>query len=85
MNKNYDEEISNALCRADARDLLEYFRQDTSMTETEFYFFCKRYCSRNASTVADFIREMYGKSLTQKNLKEAMSDFLENCMTETVI
>lgn len=44
-----------------ARDILNRFRTDMEMTDIEYINFCKRYATRNISTVLWYLSKIYGK------------------------
>lgn len=44
-----------------ARDILNRFRIDMEMTDIEYINFCKRYATRNISTVIWYLSKLYGK------------------------
>ena len=56
----------------DEKNLLEQYRQDMHMNDSEYYFFCKRYYKRNVSSVVDILKELYGKTLSHQKLQKAM-------------
>ena len=60
------------------KNLLEQYRQDMHMNDSEYYFFCKRYYNRNVSSVVEILKKLYGKTLSHQKLKKAMYDVVEN-------
>lgn len=43
-----------------AKKLLRRFKKDTGMNKAEYRTFCKRYSTRNMTTIIQFMREHYG-------------------------
>lgn len=78
MMNNYDEEIRKALRQSDEETLLKYFMMDNKMSDAEAYFFCKRYCTRNLSTVASCMEELYGRKISKQKLRKAMYKAIQN-------
>lgn len=62
-----------------AEILLERFRKDMKMTETEYINFCRRYAQRNITTVIWYMSISYGKlpKGTDKALKCRMMNVLK--------
>lgn len=69
---NYDDEIRNAISHSDEKTLLEYFIMDNEISDAGAYFFCKRYCTRNISTVVRCMEELYGRKISAQKLRKAM-------------
>lgn len=78
MRNNYDAEIKKALRQSDEETLLKYFMMDNEMSETEMYFFCKRYYTRNISTVVSCMEELYKRKISIQKLRKAMYEAIQN-------
>lgn len=78
MMNNYDTEIKKVLRQSDEEMLLKYFIMDNEMSDTEAYFFCKRYCTRNISTVASCMEELYGRKISKQKLRKAMYEAIQD-------
>lgn len=83
--KNHDIEISYALKNSNEYNLLEYFRQDMNMSDSEWQSFCKRYYRRDTSTIADFIQDMYGIFITKQMVQKAVAEHLNQCRAEIIV
>lgn len=75
---DYDAEIQKAIRQSDEAILLKYFIMDNEMSDTEAYFFCKRYCTRNIATVAGCMEELYGRKISKQKLRKAMYEAIQN-------
>jgi len=85
MTRQHDIEITTALRKSDGYVLLEYFRQDMNMNDSEWRSFCKRYSKRDTSTITDFIQDMYGVSLTKQKIQKAVAEHLNQCRAEVIV
>lgn len=85
MTTKHDSEIMYALKNSNEYALLEYFRQDMNMSDTEWLAFCKRYSKRDTSTIADFIQDLYGVFLSKQKIQKAVTEHLNQCMTEIIV
>ncbi len=79
MARKHDIEITNALKKSDSYILLEYFRQDMNMSDSEWLSFCKRYSRRDVSTIADFLLDMYGVLIKKQKIRKAIAEHLNQC------
>lgn len=72
------------------RAILQQFRRDSKMSRSQWDSFCKRYATRNISTVIQMLTEEYGtlpinaRALIQKELQtEVKKTFIYNaCFCE---